>query len=82
MAKAIERSGIPVALITALTTLAEDVGAPRIVQGIRIPHPCGNPALPPERDREMRRRLMLTVLKALQAPVQGPTTFSDPRLLI
>ena len=67
------------ALITALTTLAEDVGAPRIVQGIRIPHPCGNPELPPERDRETRRRVILTALKALHTLVQEPSIFADPR---
>jgi glycine reductase len=82
MAKAIEKSGIPVALITALTTLAEDVGAPRIVQGVRIPHPCGNPTLPPERDQEMRRRIILTALKALQTSVENPTIFTEPSVLM
>jgi glycine reductase len=82
MAKAIEKTGIPVALITALTTLAEDVGAPRIVQGVRIPHPCGNPTLPPDRDQEMRKRILLTALKALQTAVQESTIFTDPSVLM
>ncbi len=82
MAKAIEQAGIPVALITALTTLAEDVGAPRIVQGVRIPHPCGNPTLPSDRDQEMRRRVLLTALKALQTPVEKSTIFTDPSVLM
>jgi len=82
MAKAIEESGIPVALITALTTLAEDVGAPRIIQGVRIPHPCGNPTLPSDRDREMRKRIILTALKALQTPIQESTIFADPSVLM
>ena len=82
MAKAIEKTGIPVALITALTTLAEDVGAPRIVQGVRIPHPCGNPTLPSERDQEMRKRILLTALKALQTAVQESTIFTDPSVLM
>ncbi len=82
MAKVMEASGIPVALITALTTLAKDVGAPRIVQGVRIPHPCGNPALPSDRDRAVRRRIVMMALKALQTSVVNPTSFVDPSVLI
>jgi glycine reductase len=82
MAKIIEQTGIPAALITALTTLAEDVGAPRIVQGVRIPHPCGNPLLPSDRDRQVRRRILQTALKALQTPVERPTIFTDPSVLM
>ena len=82
MAKAIEASGIPVALITALTTLAEDVGAMRIVQGVRIPHPCGHPGLPPDRDRVIRRRILDTALEALQKEVSKPTVFVNPSVLM
>lgn len=77
-----EESGIPVALITALTTLAREVGAPRIVQGVRIPHPCGNPTLPPDGDRAIRRRIVLMALKALQTSVIEPTSFVDPDVLM
>ncbi len=82
MAKEMEKAGIPVALITALSTLAEDVGAPRVLQGVRIPHPCGNPNLPPDRDYEVRKRVILMALKALQTPVQEPTVFTDPCVLM
>ena len=48
MAKEIERTGIPVAYVTTLTSLAEEIRANRIVAGVRIPHPVGNPSLTPE----------------------------------
>lgn len=82
MSKAIEESGIPVALITALTTLAEDVGAVRIVQGVRIPHPCGNPVLPPDRDKEVRKRILTTALGTLESDVSKPTVYVDPNVLM
>jgi hypothetical protein len=52
------------------------------VQGVRIPHPCGNPTLPPDRDQEMRKRVILTALKALQTPVEKSTIFTDPSVLM
>jgi len=69
--------GIPVALISALYSLALTTGAPRVVRGSRIEHVCGNPALGPEKDREYGLRIVGTALKALQTTVTGPTLF-DP----
>lgn len=76
VAKEIERAGIPVAFITAMTTMATNSGANRIVEGVKIPHPCGNPDLPPEDDRALRRKIVETALKALQTDVSGPTVFN------
>ena len=45
MSKEIERRGIPVALISAITPLPIAVGANRIIGGRAIPHPVGDPAL-------------------------------------
>lgn len=75
IAKEIERSGLPVALITAMTKMATQVGANRIVTGIKIPHPCGNPTLPEEADYKSRLEIMRACLRALQAEVTGPTVF-------
>ena len=55
MAKEIERTGIPVAYVTTLTSLAEEIRANRIVAGVRIPHPVGNPALTGDNDDAGRR---------------------------
>ncbi|MBI4285809.1 MAG: glycine/betaine/sarcosine/D-proline family reductase selenoprotein B [Chloroflexi bacterium] len=75
MAKEIEKAGIPASLITAMVGMAKQVGAKRIIKGIRIPHPCGNPNLPEEADRALRRRIVSAALKALQTNVAAPTIF-------
>lgn len=55
--------------------VAEQVGASRIVKAVRIPHPCGEPALSPELDARLRREIVTTALKALQSEVKGPALF-------
>lgn len=40
-----------------------------------IPYPAGDPNVPEEAEREHRRRLLLTALRALATPVTGPTIF-------
>ena len=60
MAKEIERSGIPVAYVTTLTSLAEEIRANRIVAGVRIPHPVGNPSLTPDNERILRTAVTWT----------------------
>jgi len=62
-----------VAVITALPPLAMQAGANRVVQGIKIEHVCGDPALPPEADRALRRRIVERALRALGTDVQQPT---------
>jgi betaine reductase len=71
----IEKEGIPVVLITAMSMLGKQVGANRIVTGVKIPHPCGDPRLPEEADRALRREIVKCALKALQTDVSSPTIF-------
>jgi len=71
----IERMGIPVAFITAMTNVGRRTGANRIVTGVKLPHPCGNPDLPDETDRSLRRGIVECALRALQTDVDGPTVF-------
>ena len=75
IAKEIERGGIPVAFITAMTKMATQVGANRIVTGVKIPHPCGNPDLSAEADLALRQEIVKCALRALQTDVSGPTVF-------
>jgi betaine reductase len=75
IAKEIEREGLPVALITSMTKMAAQVGANRIVTGVKIPHPCGNPDVPAETDLALRREIVKCALRALQAEIDGPTVF-------
>ncbi len=67
---------MPVAYITAMAMMAKQLGANRIVAGTKIPHPCGDPNLPPEADKALRREIVTCALKALQTDVNGPTVWA------
>ena len=75
ISKEIERIGIPVAFITAMTKMGTQTGANRVVRGTKIPHPCGDPNLSPEADLALRRQIMKCALDALQTKVEGPKVF-------
>lgn len=62
--------------MTTLTSLAIDVRANRIVAGVRIPHPVGNPSVAPEREIEIRTAIARRALEVLTIPVEGPTVFA------
>lgn len=57
--------GIPAVLVTALVPVAKMVGANRIVQGVGITHPVGNPGLSPNEEKDLRKRLVGSALKLL-----------------
>ncbi len=76
MSKELEKAGLPVALVTAMYPVAEQVRANRIVKGVSIPHPCGDPNLPPQLDEKLRREIVETALRALESDVKEPTLFS------
>ena len=78
MSKELEKAGLPVALISAMFPVAQQVRANRIVKGVSIPHPCGDPNLSKELDARLRREIVLTALRALETDVNGPTVFSPP----
>ncbi len=62
-------------LLCNLISIAERVGAPRIVQTRGIPYPTGDPTLSPEAERAWRRRLLEAALGALETTVHHPTVF-------
>jgi glycine reductase len=78
ISKELEKAGLPVALISAMFPVAQQVRANRIVKGVSIPHPCGDPSLPKEVDARLRREIIRTALRALESEVTGPTVFSPP----
>lgn len=63
-------------MITAIPSVAGSVGVSRIITGGGIPYPAGNPSLPPEREREFRRRLVEKALEAVSTEVEKPTIFN------
>lgn len=73
-----ERAGIPTAVITNLVSIAEQVGAPRIVRGGGIPYPAGDPEFKPDAERAWRRRLVQRALDVVATPVERPTVFEVP----
>ena len=75
IAREIEKKGIPVVLITAMTMMAKQLGVNRIVTGTKIPHPCGDPTLPENSDRVLRLEILKCAFKALQTDVSSPTVF-------
>ncbi len=69
-------------LLTALVSIGTQVGAPRIVRAVRIPHPMGDPTLSPDVERHLRRKLLLKAFEAMQRPVEGPTVFELQEVLV
>ena len=62
-------------MLCNLVSVAERVGAVRIVPTRGIPYPTGDPSLPPAEERAWRRDLLLRALKAVSTHVTGPTRF-------
>jgi betaine reductase len=73
----LEKAGIPVALITAMSMLGKQNGAGRVVAGAKISHPCGDPSLSREGDLGLRKRIVECALGALQTKVDSPTIFKQ-----
>jgi glycine reductase len=75
MAVELERRGLPVAMISALPPVALELGANRVVRGVKIPHPCGDPTAEPTRDVAIRQDIVSRALVALATPIDHPTIF-------
>jgi len=75
MVKEFDRVGIPVVHICTVTPISLTVGANRIVPAVAIPHPLGNPALDNSDEKNLRRRILETALKALTTGVDKQTIF-------
>jgi glycine/betaine/sarcosine/D-proline reductase family selenoprotein B len=74
LAKEIERVGIPTAIVTALPTIAQMIGANRIVRGTSITTPVGDPARG-DGERAYRRRIVERCIEMLQADVEPGTVW-------
>ncbi len=51
------------------------MGVNRVVEGIGIPHPVGDPTLPKETELHLRMRILETAIVALETEVTAPTVF-------
>ena len=52
--------------VTSVVPIAKMVGSNRIVQGHGIVHVLGDADLPPEEERELRRRIVREALETLE----------------
>jgi len=77
MSVELERRGLPTAVISALPPVAQELGANRVVRGVKIPHPCGDPTLEPDLDRALRLRIVRAALASLTQLTTRSTIF-DP----
>ena len=63
--------GIPAAQVCAMTRVAESAGSRRIVPGVSVLHPTGDPGLDAQGERALRRALLERALEALSRPGAG-----------
>lgn len=76
MTREIERvAGIPVVQIATIVPIMLTVGTNRIVPGVAIPYPVGNPPMGPQGDKAVRRELLLRAFKAMSTPIEEQTIF-------
>ncbi len=57
--------------VTSVVPVAKMVGSNRVVQGGGIVHVLGNADLPPEEEKELRRKTVLQALEALKSEAGG-----------
>jgi glycine reductase len=63
--KEIERVGVPAVLITTLLPTAKLVGANRVVQGIAVTSPVGNPRVSNKEEKAIRKKMLESVFELL-----------------
>ena len=61
--------------VTALPTIAQMVGANRILRGVAITHPTGDPSLAPDDEHAMRVALVRRALEMLATEVESRTVW-------
>lgn len=75
MVKAIEAKGIPAVHVCTIVPISQTVGANRILPGVAIPYPTGDPGLSKDEELSLRKEMMLKALEALKTQVKEQTIF-------
>lgn len=75
MVKGIEKYGIPVVHMATVVPISLTIGANRIIPGVGIPYPLGDPTQGEADSLKIRERMVRRALKALQTPVDEQTVF-------
>ena len=61
--------------MASIVPISQSVGANRIIPTVAVPHPLGNPSLPPREEKTLRKHLVEKALHALQTDVSEQTVF-------
>ena len=69
----LEKHGIPTVHICTIVPISKTVGANRILPGVAIPYPTGNPQLSQEGEFELRKKMLRAAVAGLAAAVQEQT---------
>ena len=75
MVKGIERYGIPVVHMATVVPISLTIGANRIIPGVGIPYPLGDPTQGEADSKKIREKMVRRALKTLQTPVTEQTVF-------
>ena len=75
ISKILENTNIPTALITTLVPIAVFSGAYRIIPACGIDRPLGDPEKSIVQEKEIRRKIVLKALEALQTKVDRTEVF-------
>jgi glycine/betaine/sarcosine/D-proline reductase family selenoprotein B len=70
--------GIATVFVTALPTIAQMVGANRVLRGVSITHPTGDPNLAVGDELALRRRVVERALEMLATDVVPGTVWEVP----
>lgn len=65
--------GIPTVFVTPLSTIAAMIGANRILRGVAITNPLGDPSLGPSEESALRRRIVERAVEMLESVVEPNT---------
>ena len=66
-------------IITALPSIATAAGANRVLRGMAITSPLGDPALPAEAETALRFRLFSRAIEMLETDIEPGTVWEEPR---
>ena len=80
MVKGIEKYGIPVVHMATVVPISVTIGANRIIPGVGIPYPLGDPRLGDIDSKKLRKNMVKRALKALTIPVTEQTIFEKDNL--
>ena len=75
MVKGIEKYGIPVVHMGTVVPISLTIGANRIIPGVGIPYPLGDPTQGEADSKKIREKMIRRALKTLQTPVSEQTVF-------